>query len=64
MKIQVNKDLPGYAAGVIVSVEADEEGNPLRRFWRDRLHDAITDNCVEIIKPEPKPTAKKQATED
>jgi hypothetical protein len=29
---------------------ADNKGVPLDKFWRDRLKDAKTDKCVEIIK--------------
>lgn len=64
MKIKINKDLPDYVAGTVVSVETDVDGIPLQRFWRDRLHDALIDNCVEILKPDPKPATKKQASEE
>lgn len=59
--IKVNKDLPGFKKGTSVSVEADSKGTPLLKFWRDRLHDAKTDKCVEIVSPKkeaPKEAAK------
>lgn len=59
--LQINKALPGYAKGATVVVDVDKNGVPLNRFWRDRLHDAKTDHCVEIVKTgkaSPKETIK------
>ena len=46
--VQINKDLPGFKKGVVTTVTVDGKGTPLEKFWRDRFHDAKTDNCVEI----------------
>jgi len=50
IEIKINKAIPDYIQGQIVTVQVDSEGTPLTRFWRDRLCDAAVDNCVEIIK--------------
>jgi len=50
IKIKVLKNIPGYAAGVTVKVDADESGTPYSVSWRRRLRDAKKDNCVEIQK--------------
>ena len=55
MKIKINKSIPGYAKGSTTHISVDAKGTPLDKFWRDRLHDAKTDKCVEIVKPK-KPT--------
>lgn len=55
MKLKINNVL-GYSGTVIVQTDAD--GVPLSPFWRRRLQDAVTDNCVEIIKPSKKEQVK------
>jgi len=49
MKLKINKDLPGFKKDQTVTVDADAEGTPLLKFWRDRLHDSKVDGCVEIL---------------
>lgn len=46
--IKVNKDIGRHAIGAEVKVECDKKGVPLDVFWRRRLRDATTDNCVEF----------------
>lgn len=48
IKIKIN-NVPGFSG--VVTVQADENGLPLESFWRRRLKDAETDNCVEVVKP-------------
>jgi hypothetical protein len=50
MKLKIN-NVHGYSGEV--TVKCDRNGIPLERFWRNRLRDAKTDNCVEVV------TAKK-----
>lgn len=45
-----------------VTVQTDDNGVPLERFWRNRLKDAKTDNCVEVI-PARTPEVKKEKAE-
>jgi len=56
IKLKINT-VRGYSG--IVSVETDENDIPLSKFWRNRLADSVSDNCVEIIKPKEK---KKEST--
>ncbi len=59
MKLKVN-NVAGHAPGVI-TIQTDNNGVPLERFWRNRLKDAATDNCVEVVKPSPRKSKKEQA---
>lgn len=55
MKLKIN-NVPGYSG--VININADENGVPLERFWRNRIRDAKTDNCVEIVKPPKKERSK------
>ena len=46
----------GYSGKQAIAV--DKHGVPLDKFWRDRLKDAVIDNCVEVIKPATKKAKK------
>jgi len=48
MKIQLNIDLRGLKKGSIVKAND--------AYWRKRIEDAKTDNCVTIIKSKKKKT--------
>lgn len=48
MKLKIN-NVPGYEGEI--TIQTDAFGVPLEKFWRNRLKDAITDKCVEIVKP-------------
>ena len=50
MKLKINKDMAGYKAGRTINIKADINNIPLDIFWRRRLKDAKSDNCVEVIK--------------
>ena len=52
MKLKIN-NVQGYSD--IVSIKVDSDGVPLEKFWRKRLKDAETDNCVEVVKAKTKP---------
>lgn len=58
MKLKINS-VPGYTG--TVTIQTDDNGVPLERFWRNRLKDAVTDNCVEVVKPSPRKPKKEQA---
>ena len=47
IKIKIN-NLPGFAG--TLTIQTDKDDVPLERFWRKRLKDAETDNCIEILK--------------
>lgn len=48
IQLKIN-NVPGYSG--TVTIQTDENGVPLARFWRNRLKDAAIDNCVEVVKP-------------
>jgi len=50
IKLKLNKPMAGYEEGREVAIDVDRNKVPLKRFWRRRLKDAKTDNCVEIVK--------------
>jgi len=54
IQVKVLSDIPGYKTGQIIFVKVDSHGTPLDKFWRRRLKDAKTDNCLEVIKPKSK----------
>ena len=63
--IKVLKTIPGHKVGASVSVPTDAKGTPLNKFWRDRLRDAATDNCIEISKSwRDKKQTKKQSSKE
>lgn len=50
IKIKLNQPMAGYESGREVTIQTDRSGVPLEQFWRRRLRDAETDNCVEVVK--------------
>ena len=60
LKLKLNSEMHGFPVGHVVSVQTDEHGVPLEKFWRRRLRDAVTDNCVEVVEPL-KPKKAKQS---
>lgn len=58
IKLKINS-VPGYAG--IISVQTDDNGVPLERFWRNRLKDAKADNCVEVVTTRTQTTKKEKA---
>lgn len=64
VKIKVNQVIPGYSAGKTVPIKTDDIGIPLDKFWRDRLQDAKTDNCIEIIEVKSKASKTMPSKED
>lgn len=60
IEIKVNKELGLHRAGETVHIPINKWGKPKDRFWRNRLRDAVIDNCVSVVQPpEPKKKAKK-----
>lgn len=59
MKLKINQDMAGYKAGRTINISADINNVPLDIFWRRRLKDAKSDNCVEVIKPSKSKLEKK-----
>lgn len=60
-QLKLNTALRGHRAGAIVPIKTDKQGTPLDQYWRNRIKDSVTDNCVEIIsKPKKKPIETKK----
>ena len=55
LTFKLNAPLQNKLVGSTISLEC-ENGVPVERYWRDRLNDAKTDNCIELVK---RTTAKK-----
>lgn len=53
MKIKFNQNLSTpfgrFKKDDILIIATDNENIPLESFWRNRLKDAVVDNCIEII---------------
>jgi len=60
IKLKIN-NVQNYSGFVII--DSDAYGKPLSKFWRQRLKDAQTDNCVEPVPPKPKPKPKARKVE-
>ena len=50
IQIKINKALPGFRIGQSLTIEVDDNGLPLIKFWRDRLKDSEIDGCIEVVK--------------
>lgn len=50
VKIKIKKKFHTYVVDEVVIVDADSQGNPYSRFWRNRLRDSVVDDCVEFVK--------------
>lgn len=64
IKLKIIKNIPGYAAGTTASIQTDGNGIPINKFWRDRVEDAKTDNCVEILASKPLKPKKQESSND
>jgi hypothetical protein len=57
MNLKLNQDLKtpkGKLAKDSIIEVADIDGIPIDRFWRNRIKDSTTDNCVEIVSTQTK----------
>lgn len=62
--LKLSRKLLGQGPGII-RVRKGSDGAPAERYWRDRLKDAETDGCCEIVKPEKaKPSSKQKDVAD
>lgn len=50
IKVLLNTPMAGYEAGREIQVQTDRKGTPIDKFWRRRIRDAATDNCLTIVK--------------
>lgn len=62
MTIRLNKHMAGVGKpGDEITIEA-RKGHPAERFWRNRLRDAETDGCCEIVKKSKPKRAARETT--
>lgn len=50
IRLKLNSPMAGFKEGQEVTIQTDRSGVPLEKFWRRRLKDAETDNCIEVVK--------------
>ena len=43
-----------HPAGRVLRLPVDESGVVFNQFWRRRIDDSKTDNCLEVLKKKPK----------
>lgn len=44
-------NIGGYSKGTVISLRCDKKTKvPIERYWRNRLKDAIIDNCMAEVK--------------
>ena len=66
VKIKINVPMNGFRAGQVITVQADEYGVFIDRFWRKRLRDSERDYCIEIVNEisQPEKTKKVEQKND
>jgi hypothetical protein len=52
--LRLNVPLKGFSKGAAVLVVVDQNGVVLDQYWRRRVKDATTDNCVQFVNPKKK----------
>lgn len=60
IRLEIRKPIAGHRIGDVVTVHTDARGTPLLEMWRDRMADAVIDDCVAEVKP----LKKKVSTKD
>ena len=50
----LNTSLRGHAIGTRLNLEVDNKGVVKDRYWRERIKDAETDNCIQETKQDSK----------
>lgn len=53
LTIKLNRRLLGKNAGTILRLETDKHGVVIDDFWRARIADARSDNCISIVSETP-----------
>lgn len=48
MRVKINKTFGGYEVGQVVPIKT-KGGIPAELYWRNRLKDSKTDNCITVI---------------
>lgn len=63
---KLNAPLRGLLVGSIIKLKVNDEGIPLDIYWKNRLVDAVLDNCIELVDKvrEKKPSIKQKKYSD
>ena len=61
-QLKLNADLKGHKSGQIIAIECIN-GVPVDKYWRDRIKDSATDNCVEILTNRPQASSSDKIAE-
>jgi len=48
-KVKLNVELKQYPKDTVLTIEVDDYGTPIDRYWRKRFLDSKIDNCIEFI---------------
>lgn len=57
LNLNLNRKLNGQGPGTI-RVKKGSDGKPKDKYWRDRLKDAETDGCCELVEAPKKASSK------
>lgn len=57
--LRLNAPLGGLFVGATVRVEVDKNNVVTDQYWRRRVKDALTDNCVVFVEPPKVPKASR-----
>ena len=60
IQVKVLKPFGGYAAGQVVQVAVDDEGQAIELAWRRRIKDAHLDECCAVESDNPPTRATKR----
>jgi len=60
INVKCNVRLGKFPKDSTQQVAASDNGTPIDRFWRNRIKDAVVDNCCEIVTEEKKVVEKKK----
>lgn len=50
LTLEINKRVGKLNPGDTITIDIDENGTPLDKFWRRRLYDSKIDHCVTVQK--------------
>ena len=54
LKVLAENGIANVKHGETITLDSDNNGIPLDKFWRRRLADSKIDGCVEVVKPSAK----------
>lgn len=57
-QLKINAPLRDHPAGSEITIRTNKKGVPDDPYWRRRLKDSATDDCVELLKPKAKKIAE------